>query len=168
MKSSSKLFANSYLVYALAQGIQFSIEDDIRDSLKGKNISFPSFRLLWILTFSSHMTMSQLSCLSQTNISNVYRKLTNLKERGLVDIQSGKNARSKEITITKTGRELVHGFIDQQIQDPKLDITKVIDHIPKHELHMFLKVAKFLSDELIGKPFTEWISSSAKEIHTFD
>ena len=157
-------FTNSYIVYAFIRGLNFVIENDIRRTIKNEELTFPGFRILWILYFHTTLRMSELTFLAQTNISNVFRQLTKLKEVGLVVIENGDDARTKKIALTKDGRDIVKHFLATQTSQPELEITQFIENIPKEDLSAFIKVSTLLSNELIGPNFTNFVTKSVKDI----
>ncbi|MFC0472153.1 MarR family winged helix-turn-helix transcriptional regulator [Halalkalibacter kiskunsagensis] len=162
MTQSKDLFAKSYLAFAFIRGLNFAIENDIKKQLD--QVSFPSFRILWILYFDPNITMTELTYLAQTNISNVFRQLTKLKDEGFVYINNGNDARTKELTLTEKGHKFVHNFIKENNAHPHLQITNLLERIPADDLGTFLKVASLLSSELIGKPFSDWATKSANDM----
>ncbi|MDF0726420.1 hypothetical protein PY093_06795 [Cytobacillus sp. S13-E01] len=164
MDISREQFANSYVAFAFIRGLNFVIENDIRQVLKNNKLTFPSFRILWILYFDTNITMSDLTYLAQTNISNVFRQLIKLKEDGLVVIENGNDARTKKISLAKDGRKLVQDFIDENSRNSDLQIVQLIDRVSKEDFSKFIKVSSLLINELIGKPFSEFVTKSLTEI----
>ncbi len=165
MKLSSEQFHNGYLAFAFIRGINLVIENDIRKLLKHYELSFPAFRILWILHFdSNHINMSDLSYLAQTNISNVFRQLTKLKEEGLVIIENGHDARTKEVCLTEGGRKLVQEFIEENTTNSNLQIVESIAKISKEDFSKFIEVFTLLSDELLGKQYGDFLTKSSNAI----
>jgi DNA-binding MarR family transcriptional regulator len=165
MKLSSEQFHNSYLAFAFIRGINLVIENDIRKSLKNYELSFPAFRILWILYFdSNHINMSDLSYLAQTNISNIFRQLTKLKDEGLVIIENGNDARTKEVCLTEAGRKLVEEFIEENTTNSNLQIVESIAKISKEDFSKFIEVFILLSDELLGRQYSDFLTKSSNAI----
>ena len=160
MRSSESKFNNSYLLYTFIRGINFEIEQDIRNTLKKSNFSFPSFRILWILYFQNDMTMSDLAHIAQTNISNIFRQLIKLKDEGFVLIENGADARMKNVKLTVSGKEMVNNFIQENQRHSELKIVETIEKISEEELKVALKVVALLSSELVGDKFTSFIMKS--------
>jgi DNA-binding MarR family transcriptional regulator len=168
MNFSREQFANSYLVYGLIRGLNFVIENDLRSILKNRELTVPSFRILWILFFDSNIRMSELTFLAQTNISNVFRQLTKLEEAGLVSIKSGDDARTRELSLTEDGRRIVQDFIDQNTRKSDLQIVHLIESIPKEDFTTFIRVASLLTNKLVGNQFNEFVTKSSTEIYEED
>jgi DNA-binding MarR family transcriptional regulator len=164
MTKSREHFANSYILYAFIRGLNFSIENDIRKVLKNNDLTFPSFRILWILYFDPNISMSALTYLAQTNISNVFRQLTKLNEDGLVMIESGSDARTKKVSLKEEGRRVVDNFIDKNTTSSDLEIVHLIDSIPKEDLSKFIELSLLMSKELVGEPFNNFITKSTIDI----
>ncbi|UCZ55069.1 MarR family transcriptional regulator [Bacillus shivajii] len=164
MSSQREKFATSYLIFGLIRGLNFEIENDIRQVLKNNELTFPGFRVLWILYFDPNISMKELTFLAQTNISNVFRQLMKLKEDELVIIENDDDARIKKLSLTEEGKNIVQHFITINTTDSILQIMHVIDKIPKQDLQTFVEVSSFLSDELIGKKFGEFITKSSSDI----
>ncbi|ARK29784.1 MarR family winged helix-turn-helix transcriptional regulator [Halalkalibacter krulwichiae] len=157
-------FAKGYEVYALIRSLNFEIEADIRHQLEEHDITFPGFRILWILSFHSIMTMTDLAYLAQANISNVFRQLDKLKEGGLVKIVSGIDARKKEVHLTKKGRLIVQTFIDKHSASSDLRIVELVEKIPKEDLNTFIEVASYMNKALVGEPYYEFVKKSTTDI----
>ncbi|MBD8067874.1 MarR family winged helix-turn-helix transcriptional regulator [Bacillus sp. PS06] len=166
MSSSKEWFAKSYEVYAYIRGLNFVIEEDIRQSLKSLKLTFSAFRILWILYFDSKesITMTDLKYLVQMNISNVFRQLTKLKEEGLVEIYNGEDARTKHISLTESGRVQVLVFLNAHLDHSNLEIIKKVKEIPESDYEKFIEVARFLSSDLVGPTFTNWAKESTNKI----
>jgi DNA-binding MarR family transcriptional regulator len=164
LTKSVEHFANSYIFYGLIRGLNFAIENDIRKDLKSNELTFPSFRILWILYFDSNISMSSLTYITQTNISNVFRQLTKLNEDGLVTIESGEDARIRTISLTGAGRKVVDKFIYKNTTSSELEIVHLIDKITKEDLSKFIEVSLLITQELLGEPFSKFITQSTNEI----
>ncbi|KHF39405.1 MarR family winged helix-turn-helix transcriptional regulator [Halalkalibacter okhensis] len=156
--------ANGYALFALIRGLNFEMEKDIRRQIEKKKLTFPGFRILWILYFDSNLRMSDLTYLAQTNISNVFRQLTKLKESGLVVINSGNDARTKEVTLTTKGQKVVGEFINQNADNSEIEFIHLIAKISKEDLTKIMEVLSDLSQELVGKDFSEFVCKSASDI----
>lgn len=161
---SKEQLAKSYKVYAYTRGLNSYIENDLTQSLKKHEITLPSFRTLWILYFEKKMTMTDLNYIAQTNFSNAFRQVTKLKEAGLIEIENEKDSRNKLLTLTEAGRQIVRNFIEEQILQSDLQITKLLDKIPQQDLTIFIKVASQLSSELIGSAYTQWVTKSTNSL----
>lgn len=161
---SREIFAKGHLAILLIRGLYFAIENDIKDKLKIYNLTYPSFRILWILYFDKSMTMSSLAYLAQTNISNVFRQLIKLKKDGLVTVSSGIDARIKEASLTKEGREILSTIIEDQATNTDLESFPLLTTIPKEELEIFFKVAIHLCNKLIGQPYIDWTLDATNKI----
>ncbi len=153
-------FAKSYETHGYIRALNSALENDLIRILKKYGITFPSFRTLWILYFDTEMTMSDLTYIAQTNISNAFRQLTKLNEDGLVQIESGKDSRTKILSITESGRKIIQEFIDEHVKSSDLQIVSILEKIPEEDLAKFIEVASFLSTELIGETYTQWIKKS--------
>ncbi|WP_026581407.1 MarR family winged helix-turn-helix transcriptional regulator [Bacillus sp. J33] len=165
MKLLYEQFHKSYLAFAFMRGLNMAIENDIRKALKNYEISFPAFRILWILYFdSNNINMTDLTYLAQTNISNVFRQLTKLKDEGFVEVENGNDARMKEISLTESGRKLVQDFIDENTTNSNLLIVESIEKISKEDFSKFIEVFALLSDELLGKQYSEFLEKSSNII----
>ncbi|GLB61829.1 MarR family winged helix-turn-helix transcriptional regulator [Cytobacillus sp. NCCP-133] len=165
MNLLNEQFHNSYLAFSFMRGLNLAIENDLRKSLKRYEISFPAFRILWILYFdSNNINMSDLTYLAQTNISNVFRQLMKLKEEGLVDIENGNDARTKEISLNESGQKLVQDFIEENTTNSNLHIVASIERISKEDFSKFIEVFALLSDELLGKQYSEFLKKSSNAI----
>jgi DNA-binding MarR family transcriptional regulator len=164
MRYSGEQLSKGYSAYAYLRGLNFSIENNIKQIIKNKELTFPGFRILWILYFDSNIRMSDLTYLAQANISNIFRQLVKLQEAGVVIIENGEDARTKEIALTEEGRQLVQDFIEQQSKKPDIHIVQMIENIPKEDYLTFIKVASLLSTELIGATFTDFVTKSSSEI----
>lgn len=164
MSASRELFAKSCLVFTIIRGLNLIIEDDIRMHLKSYGLGFSSFRILWILYFGKEMTMSDLSVISQTNISNVYRQLVKLQERHLVEIKSGEDARIKEVTLTEKGQTIIQSFIDAKSASADFHVSSLLATIPKEDIEKFIEVGSILSSKLIGSRFTNFAEKISKTI----
>ncbi|MGJ9386165.1 MarR family winged helix-turn-helix transcriptional regulator [Salipaludibacillus sp. CF4.18] len=164
MSLQGEEFAKSYSIFALIRGLNFVIENDIRQVLKNSELTFPGFRVLWILYFDSNISMKELTYLAQTNISNVFRQLTKLKEEGLVVIVKDHDARIKKISLTEEGTRIVQNFIEKNTNDSELQIVYLIEKISEEDFYKFIEVSSFLSNELLGKQFSEFVSKSSTEI----
>ncbi|WP_035662077.1 MarR family winged helix-turn-helix transcriptional regulator [Halalkalibacter akibai] len=164
MRSAESKFNNSYLLYTLIRGINFEIEQDIRNTLKKSNFSFPSFRILWILYFQNETTMTNLAHIAQTNISNIFRQLIILRDDGFVLIENAADARMKKVNLTARGKEMVSDFIRENQRQSELKIVETIDKISEEELKVVFKVASLLSSELVGDKFTSFVMKSHKDL----
>lgn len=164
MESSKDLFAKGHLVLTLVRGLFLVAEDNVRQNVKNYGISLTAFRALWILYFDEKMTMSELAYISQTNISNIYRQLIKLQEQNYIDIDNGKDARIKEVTLTETGRKFVNDILSKNVDSTNIHFISLLSKIPKEDLDKFIEIALILSSELIGKEFTDWAVSSANKI----
>ncbi|MDQ0253449.1 DNA-binding MarR family transcriptional regulator [Evansella vedderi] len=164
MGKSKTSFAKGYYIYALIRGINFVVENDIRKSIKKYEQSFPSFRILWSLYFEPKMTMSTLTFLSQTNMSNVFRQLKKLEENGLVVVTNGKDARTREVTLTDAGSEVVKTFIKNQSHETDIDFIKKIETIPEDQLNELTHMLSCLGEDVIGKSFTDFVKKSTNYI----
>jgi len=164
MKSSKEAFATAHLVFTLIRGIHSLAEEDVILTLKKYNIQYPSFRILWILFFEKKMTMTELSYLALTNISNVYRQLIKLRDKNLVTIDKGKDARIKEISLTEEGRRITDEILQLNLEFTDLNFVDLLEKIPQKELDTFIKVASVISSELIGTNFTDWTIKTANII----
>lgn len=161
MHSNKNLFSKSYLAYACIRGLNEAIESDIKNVIKVFDSNFPKFRLLWILYFEKSMNMSELTFIAQTNMSNVFRQLTKLKEEGLVTIQNEEDARIKNITLTEDGKNIIANFINQNCQASELQIVRATEKITNKDFETFLKVAKMLTADIVGEDFANWAVKSA-------
>lgn len=164
MQQSEETFSNSYFIYAFIRGLNFAIENDIRDQIKGTDLTAPAFRILWIVYFHSNIKMTELSFLAQTNISNVFRQLTKLKTKGFVEIENGDDARTKKVTLTKEGREIIHTFISEHKNHSELQIVQSLEKIPIEDLTTFMKVATRLGADLIGQRFGDFVIHSTNDL----
>ncbi|WP_142247935.1 MarR family winged helix-turn-helix transcriptional regulator [Alkalihalobacterium alkalinitrilicum] len=164
MSSMGERFTTSYKAFACIRGLNAVIENDIIQFIKKYDLSFPSFRTLWILYFDTKLTMSDLTYLVQTNISNAFRQLTKLNEAGLVKIEAGKTTRAKELTITEEGRVIVKEFIEEHVTNSNLQIVKILEKIPEEDLSKFMEVVTLLTTELLGQTYTDWFDYSADSI----
>lgn len=164
MSSGRELFAKSCLVFTIVRGLNLIIEEDIRVRIKEYGVGFSSFRILWVLYFDKEMTMSDLSDISQTNISNVYRQLLKLKENDLVDIKNGEDARIKEVSLTEKGQTLIHHFIEEKSTSPDFHVSSLLGTIPKEDMDKFIEVGSILSSELIGVKFINFAKKISKTI----
>ncbi|MGO4889885.1 MarR family winged helix-turn-helix transcriptional regulator [Anaerobacillus sp. MEB173] len=164
MNLQKEKFAKGYSVFALIRGLNFLIENDIRKSIKNNELTFPSFRVLWIMYFDSTITMKDLSYLIQTDLSNVFRQLIKLKDIGFVTLENGEDARTKKISLTKAGRKVVQDFINQNSTGSELQIVNLIEKIPKEDFHKFIEVLTLLSNQLVGENYSEFIEKSSKEL----
>ncbi|RXI96656.1 MarR family transcriptional regulator [Anaerobacillus alkaliphilus] len=162
--SSNELLSKSYLVYAMIRGLNFVIENDIKNQLNHEELTFPGFRNLWILYFHPNIRMTELTYLAQVNISNIFRQLTKLKEDGLVIMKNGNDARTREVSLTKEGKKIVQNFIKEHANESRLQVVQTIKKISDDDLNAFIKVASFLSTELIGSQFYEFVVRSSNEI----
>lgn len=165
MESYRKALAQGYFLYAFFRGLNFNVEADIRHSLREYNMPFSSFRTLWILYFDPNITMSTLTTLSQTNISNVFRQLTKLEENGFVIIKRGKDARTKEITLTEAGKKLVKMFIDEHSEHTNIKLISLIKKLPTEDLAKFMEVISWLGKELIEDPYAKLVTDSSDRIY---
>lgn len=156
--------AKGFSLYAYIRGLNLEIENDIRQVLKKKELTFPGFRILWILYFDSNVKMRDLTTLTQTNISNVFRQLLKLEEEGLVVLKDVKNSRIKKISITEKGNRKVQEFIDENSSNSELQIVRLIEKIPEEELLRFLDFSSKLSKELIGASYSEFVSHTSLKI----
>ncbi|WP_404332040.1 MarR family winged helix-turn-helix transcriptional regulator [Mesobacillus maritimus] len=164
MESNRELFAKSCFVFTMVRGLNLTIEEDIRLRLKDYEVGFSSFRILWILFFAEQMTMSDLSEISQTNISNVYRQLLKLKDNDLVDIKSGEDARIKEVSLTNKGQTLVHHFIDEKSTFPDFQLSSILATVPREDIDKFIQVGSILSSKLIGGNFINFAKNISQTI----
>ncbi|WP_102348461.1 MarR family winged helix-turn-helix transcriptional regulator [Bacillus sp. Marseille-P3661] len=164
MNLSREKFAKSYAVYAFIRGLNIVIEQDIKKIIKNKELTFPGFKILWILYFDSNIRMTDLTFFAQTNISNVFRQLEKLNEDGLVVIKNGEDARSRELSLTEDGQKLVNDFLEENCNNSELQVVQLIEKIPNETISEFIEVARLLSNELIGKSFSDFIIKSSTEI----
>jgi DNA-binding MarR family transcriptional regulator len=164
MNKCNEQFANSYSLFALIRGLNFEIEKDIRRQVEKRKLTFPGFRILWILYFDSNLRMSDLTYLAQTNISNIFRQLIKLKESGLVVVNSGNDARTKEVALTEEGRKVVKDFIDDNVANSDLQIVHLIDKISKEDQSKLMEVLTLMSNELVGEQFSEFVVKSSSDI----
>ncbi|RKQ34575.1 MarR family winged helix-turn-helix transcriptional regulator [Oceanobacillus halophilus] len=164
MTNSKERFAHSYLLYGLIRGLNFVIENDIRKDLKKIKMNFSSFRILWILYFYSNINISELTYLTQTNISNVTRQLTKLKEEGMVLIKIGHDARAKELSLTEDGQRVVYDFIKRNEEDSEIQLTHLVEKISENDFATFVGGLSVLSNELLGKNFNEFVKKSSAEL----
>lgn len=158
MRSNKTLFSKSYLAYACIRGLNEAIETDIKNVIKVYDSNFPKFRLLWILYFEKSMNMSELTYLAQTNMSNVYRQLTKLKEEGLVNIRNEEDARIKNLSLTEEGKKVIGDFIKQNCQTSELQIVRATEKISKEDFETFLNVAKTLTTDIVGENFANTLA----------
>lgn len=156
MRLSEELFAKGHLLFTLIRGLSFITEEDIRQCLKKYRISYPAFRVLWILYFDKNMTMTDLAYIAQANISNVYRQLIKLREEEFVIIENGADARIKEVSLTEKGRIFVYDILKVNSNATDLQLVSLLEKIPKEDLDKFIEVGSILSSELIGQKFTNW------------
>ena len=164
MNSNKNLFSESYLAYACIRGLNEAIETDIKNIIKVYDSNFPKFRQLWILYFEKSMNMSELTFLAQTNMSNVFRQLTKLKEEGLVTIHNEEDARIKNLSLTEEGKNVIANFINENCQTSELKIVREAEKIPKDDFDTFLKVAKILTSQIVDDKFTKWVVKTAEKI----
>ncbi|WP_216831144.1 MarR family winged helix-turn-helix transcriptional regulator [Alkalihalobacterium elongatum] len=164
MYSPKEQLIKSYEIYAYTRGLNSTIENDLIRSIKKQEVTFPAFRTLWILYFEKNMTMTNLNFIAQTNISNAFRQVVKLKEQGLIQIENGKDTRTKILTLTQSGKKIIDEFIDQHVANSDLKIVKVLEKISPQDLQKFMKVASILSTELIGQDYTKWVTKSTKFI----
>ena len=108
--------------------------------------------------------MTELAYISQTNISNIYRQLTKLKDQNFVVIKNGDDARIKEVSLTENGRKFVKDVLSKNIKVTDLQFISVIKRIPEYDLEKFIEVASILSSELIGQQFVDWAVKAANKI----
>ncbi len=147
----------------MIKGLTFEMEKDIKKELKDE-LAFPGFRILWILYFDSNITMTDLTNITQANISNVFRQVTKLREEKLVTIECGNDARTRQVAITEKGKSIVAEFIHNHAD--QLRFVRVIDHLPKEDLAIFIKVCKNLSSELMDKRLYTFVNMSTEDILT--
>ncbi|KAA9023861.1 MarR family winged helix-turn-helix transcriptional regulator [Niallia endozanthoxylica] len=164
MESGKEFIAKSHLVFSFVRGLFLLLEDDLKKKIKHYGLAVPGFRILWILYFENKMNMSELSFIAQTNISNIYRQLIKLKDQHLVDIDNGEDARIREISLTVNGQQYIHDFLSKHVSATDLQIISILKKMPKEDLDKFIEVAARLSSELIGKPFTDWVTNTADKI----
>ncbi|MCM3692191.1 MarR family winged helix-turn-helix transcriptional regulator [Neobacillus niacini] len=164
MNSSKDLIAKAHLVFSFIRGLYLLAEDELRQNIKEHGLTYSGFRILWILYFDKKMNMTDLSFISQTNISNTYRQLVKLKEQNLVLIDNGKDARNKEATLTESGKKFVDDVISKNEKVTNLEFITILSKIPKEDLDKFIEVASILSSQLIGQPFTDWVLKTANKI----
>ncbi|OLO36982.1 hypothetical protein BTR23_14655 [Alkalihalophilus pseudofirmus] len=164
MSSMGERFTMSYKAFACIRGINAVIENDIIQFIKKYDLSFPGFRTLWILYFDTKLTMSDLTYLAQTNISNAFRQLTKLDEAGLVKVEAGRTSRTKELSITEEGRCIVKEFIDEHTTHSNLKIMEVLKHLPQEDITKFINILTLVTTELLDHPYSEWVNQSADAI----
>jgi DNA-binding MarR family transcriptional regulator len=164
MHTSKELFAQGHLVLTLIRGLYLLAEDDVKQNLKKIDISHTGVRILWILYFDEKMTMSELAFISQTDISNVYRQLVKLKEKNLVVINNGQDARNKETMLSENGRKFIYDIMTKNVKVTTLNIINTLKKIPGEDLETFIEVSSILCTELIGQRFTDWAIKAANKI----
>jgi DNA-binding MarR family transcriptional regulator len=164
MNSSKEFFAKGHLILTFIRGLFLITEDDVRQNLKNYDITLPGFRTLWILFYDEKMNMTELAYISQTNISNIYRQLTKLKDQNFVVIENGEDARIKEVSLTENGRKFVQDVLSKNVKVTNLQFISVIKRIPEDDLEKFIEVAAILSSELIGQQFVDWAVKAANKI----
>jgi len=164
MDSSKELFAKGHLILTFIRGLFLITEDDVRQNLKNYDITLTGFRTLWILFFDEKMNMTELAYISQTNISNIYRQLTRLKDQNFVVIENGKDARIKEVSLTENGRKFVQDVLSKNVKVTNLQFISVIKRIPEDDLAKFIEIGSLLSSELIGQQFVDWAVKAANKI----
>ncbi|SES67637.1 DNA-binding transcriptional regulator, MarR family [Oceanobacillus limi] len=164
MDIPNEQFANSYLLFCFIRGLNSEIESDIRKELKNTKLTFPSFRILWILYFHSDINMSQLTYLTQTNISNVFRQLEKLNKHDYVVIKNGADHRIKNISLSEQGKQIVTDFMRRNTKDTELQIVQLIESIPKEDLAKFIEVCSILSNKLLGEPFSTFVMKSTNDL----
>ncbi|MDT8860122.1 transcriptional regulator [Alkalihalobacillus sp. MEB130] len=166
MNSPEEQFADGYLFYALTRGLNFQIEEDLRQAVKSYELTFPSFRLLWFLYFEDNLTMTNLTYLSQTNMSNVYRQLEKLREEGLVTIHTSRkqDTRAKKVGITKSGRTYIKNFLNEHIEKSNIKIIQALAQIPHEDFMKYIEVSSLLCNDLLGESFSNFIQNSYEEV----
>jgi DNA-binding MarR family transcriptional regulator len=164
MNTNKELFAKSHLVLSFIRGIFILTEDDVRKNLKKYGMTVTGFRTLWILYYEEKMNMTEHAYISQTNISNIYRQLTKLKDQNFVVIENGDDARIKEVSLTENGRKFVQDVLSKNVKATNLQFISILKTIPEDDLEKFIEVASILSSELIGKRFTDWAVKAANKI----
>jgi DNA-binding MarR family transcriptional regulator len=164
MNSSKELFAKGHLILTFIRGLFLITEDDVRQNLKNYGITLTGFRTLWILFYDEKMNMTELAYISQTNISNIYRQLTKLKDQNFVVIENGKDARIKEVSLTENGRKFVQDVLSKNVKVTNLQFISVIKRIPEDDLEKFIEIGSLLCSELVGQQFVDWAVKAANKI----
>lgn len=163
MKPQHNHLADSYALYAIIRGLHCAIEMDISRNLKTE-VSFPGFKLLWLLYFNSKMSVKELTYLAQTNISNVFRQLVKLEKQGFVRMESSGDLRTKHAFLTEEGQRVVQEFIEENNEKSPLQLVALIKKLPMDDYEKFMEVAAYLCNELVGEAFHNFVDSSAEKI----
>ncbi|MDZ5472860.1 hypothetical protein SM124_14095 [Bacillus sp. 31A1R] len=157
MKQEKELYSKGHLVFTFLRGLNTVIEEDIRIRLKNLyGLTYPTFKILWILSFDKKMTMSEIKEITLTNLSNTYRQLLKLSDLNIVTIGIHEDARVREISLTEKGKELVDTILNEHSHSTNLHLFSILLKIPENDLKTYIEVSTYLSKELLGKRYTDW------------
>ncbi|RSK26589.1 hypothetical protein EJF36_06795 [Bacillus sp. HMF5848] len=158
MSYDMTLYAKGHIIFTLIRGLNAVMEEDIRTRLQSiHGMNYPAFRILWILHFTEKMSITDITVITLSNISNTSRQLGKLRDDGYAKIECGNaDSRLKEVSLTKKGRDLVTYILTAHTSEHDFNLLPVLKTIQDHDLEIFIKVASLLTKEIVGTTFVNW------------
>lgn len=148
-------YEKGHIVTKVIRGLHSSLDEDIRMRAANLPVSPAGFRILWVLNYYNKMIMSDLSFFLQLNISSISRQLLKLENEKFIFIESGEDARKKQLCLTNEGKKLIEKVIKEDGSSPKYRMLELLDDISKEDFETFLHVGVKLCEHLLGNEYLE-------------